>query len=173
MREVRAGSIVTIGSNSGITARPGLRHLSRVEGGDHPCDETPRPRTEGIGGALQHGLARHDEHRDADPVPDHGSIAGGGAQRPSSAFPPRHPSGSRAELDDVCDLILFLPSDRARRIAMETFVLDGGRRRARQPRAGAGAGRGTVQSPLQTRSASRTAEWMLREATASPIRASR
>jgi len=36
------------------------------------------------------------------------------------------PLGRMAEVDDVCDLVLFLLSSRSRHITMENIVIDGG-----------------------------------------------
>lgn len=122
----RAGSIVTIASNSGTTARMGL--------GAYPASKA------GIIHAMKClglELAAHGVRCN---IVSPGSTntemqrqfqsTTGSREAVLAGDPAQYrlgiPLGRMAEVEDVCDLVLFLLSDRARHITMENIVIDGG-----------------------------------------------
>lgn len=122
----RAGSIVTIASNSGTTARMGL--------GAYPASKA------GIIHAMKClglELAAHGVRCN---IVSPGSTntemqrqfqsTTGSREAVLEGDPAQYrlgiPLGRMAEVEDVCDLVLFLLSDRARHITMENIVIDGG-----------------------------------------------
>lgn len=126
MAAERAGSIVTIGSNSGTTARMGL--------GAYPASKA------GIIHAMkclglelaEHGVRcnivspgstnTEMQQRFQSTTGSRGAVLNGDPKQFRLGIPLRR----MAEPEDVCDLVLFLLSDRARHITMENIVLDGG-----------------------------------------------
>lgn len=122
----RAGSIVTIGSNSGTTARMGL--------GAYPASKA------GIIHAMKCLGLELAEYGVRCNIVSPGSTNTEMQQQFQSTTGSRDavlngnprqfrlgiPLKRMAEPEDVCDLVLFLLSDRARHITMENIVLDGG-----------------------------------------------
>jgi len=126
MARARQGSIVTIGSNSGTTARKGL--------GAYPASKA------GIIHAMkclglelaEHGVRCNivspgstDTEMQARFQSTTGSRVGVIRGNPEH-FRLGIPLGRMASVADVSDLVLFLLSDRARHITMENIVIDGG-----------------------------------------------
>lgn len=126
MAEQLAGSIVTIGSNSGTTARMGL--------GAYPASKA------GIIHAMKCLGLELAEYGVRCNIVSPGSTNTEMQQRFQSTTGSREavlngdpkqfrlgiPLRKMAEPKDVCDLVLFLLSDRAGHITMENVVLDGG-----------------------------------------------
>ncbi|MFZ5710538.1 MAG: SDR family oxidoreductase [Pseudomonadota bacterium] len=122
----RAGAIVTIGSNSGTTARAGL--------GAYPASKA------GIIHAMKCLGLELAEHGVRCNIVSPGSTNTEMQRQTQAATGGRDgilhgdlatyrlgiPLGRMAEPDDVADLVLFLLSERARHITMENIVLDGG-----------------------------------------------
>jgi 2,3-dihydro-2,3-dihydroxybenzoate dehydrogenase len=122
----RTGSIVTIGSNSGTTARIGL--------GAYPASKA------GIIHAMKCLGLELAEHGVRCNIVSPGSTntemqqqfqsTTGSREGVLKGDPARYrlgiPLGRMAEVEDVADLVLFLLSDRARHITMENIVIDGG-----------------------------------------------
>lgn len=122
----RRGSIVTIGSNSGTTARTGL--------GAYPASKA------GIIHAMKCLGLELAEYGVRCNIVSPGSTDTGMQRRFKSSAASREavlkgdlskhrlgiPLGRMAEPGDVSDLVLFLLSDRARHITMENTVIDGG-----------------------------------------------
>lgn len=126
MADRRAGSIVTIGSNSGTTARYGL--------GAYPASKA------GIIHAMKCLGLELAEYGVRCNIVSPGSTNTEMQRRYQTAatspqamlkgdpgtFRLGIPLGRMAEPQDVSDLVLFLLSDRARHITMENIVIDGG-----------------------------------------------
>lgn len=126
MAGLRRGSIVTIGSNSGTTARTGL--------GAYPASKA------GIIHAMKCLGLELAEYGVRCNIVSPGSTDTGMQRRFQSSAASREavlkgdlskhrlgiPLGRMAEPGDVSDLVLFLLSDRARHITMENTVIDGG-----------------------------------------------
>lgn len=126
MAAERAGSIVTIGSNSGTTARMGLGAypaskagiihamkclgLELAEYGVRCNIVSPGSTNTEMQSRFQSTTGSRDAVLNGDP----------------RQFRLGIPLRRMAEPEDVCDLVLFLLSDRARHITMENIVLDGG-----------------------------------------------
>ena len=126
MAAERSGSIVTIGSNSGTTARAGLGAypaskagiihamkclgLELAEFGVRCNIVSPGSTNTEMQSRYQSTEASREAVLKGDPAKYRLGI----------------PLGRMAEPDDVCDLVLFLLSDRARHITMENIVIDGG-----------------------------------------------
>jgi 2,3-dihydro-2,3-dihydroxybenzoate dehydrogenase len=122
----RAGSIVTIGSNSGTTARYGL--------GAYPASKA------GIIHAMKCLGLELAEYGVRCNIVSPGSTDTEMQRRYQTAATSREamlkgdpgtyrlgiPLGRMAEPRDISDLVLFLLSDRARHITMENIVIDGG-----------------------------------------------
>ena len=122
----RAGSIVTIGSNSGTMARMGL--------GSYPASKA------GIIHAMkclglelaQYGVRCNivSPGSTATDMQKRFQATTGSLEGVLKGDPANWrlgiPLGRMAEVEDVCDLALFLLSDRARHITMENIVIDGG-----------------------------------------------
>lgn len=126
MAAERAGSIVTIGSNSGTTARMGLGvypaskagiiHVMKCLGLELAeygvrCNIVSPGSTNT---EMQRNFQSTTGSRDA--------VLNGNP----AAYRLGIPLKRMAEPEDVCDLVLFLLSDKARYLTMENIVLDGG-----------------------------------------------
>lgn len=126
MARARSGSIVTIGSNSGTTARVGL--------GAYPASKA------GIIHAMKclglelaaYGVRCNIVSPGSTNTEMQSRFQSTEASRKAvlegdlTTYRLGIPLNRMAEPDDVCDLVLFLLSDRARHITMENIVLDGG-----------------------------------------------
>lgn len=126
MAERREGSIVTIASNSGTTARMGL--------GAYPASKA------GLIHAMKCLGLELAEHAVRCNIVSPGSTATEMQMHFQSTTGSRDavlngnlsqyrlgiPLGRMADVSDVCDLVLFLLSDKARHITMENIVIDGG-----------------------------------------------
>ncbi|MFO1173667.1 MAG: SDR family oxidoreductase [Paracoccaceae bacterium] len=126
MADRRRGSIVTIGSNSGTTPRVGLGvypaskaalihamkclGLELAERGVRCNIVSPGSTNTEMQRQTQAATTGLDGVLNGDPKTWRLGI----------------PLGRLAEVEDVCDLVLFLLSDRARHITMENIVIDGG-----------------------------------------------
>lgn len=126
MADRRRGSIVTIGSNSGTTPRVGLGvypaskaalihamkclGLELAERGVRCNIVSPGSTNSEMQRQTQAATTGLDGVLNGDPKTWRLGI----------------PLGRLAEVEDVCDLVLFLLSDRARHITMENIVIDGG-----------------------------------------------
>ena len=122
----RAGSIVTIASNSGTTARMGLGAYPASKAGiihamkclglelaahGVRCNiVSPGSTNTEMQRQFQSTIGSREAVLEGDPAQYRLGI----------------PLGRMAEVEDVCDLVLFLLSDRARHITMENIVIDGG-----------------------------------------------
>ncbi|MER8913028.1 SDR family oxidoreductase [Mesorhizobium sp. M0761] len=126
MASRHAGSIVTLGSNSGTSARMGL--------GSYPASKA------GIIHAMKClglELAEYDVRCNIvspgstnTEMQQHFQTTTGSREGVLKGDPKRYrlgiPLGRMAEVEDVCDLVLFLLSGRSRHITMENIVIDGG-----------------------------------------------
>ncbi len=126
MAERRSGSIVTVGSNSGTTPRVAL--------GSYPASKA------GIIHAMKCLGLELAEFGVRCNIVSPGSTATEMQRRFQSTTGSREgvlkgnlaqyrlgiPLGRMAEVEDVCDLVLFLLSDRSRHITMENIIIDGG-----------------------------------------------
>lgn len=126
MAAMRSGSIVTIGSNSGTTARLGLGSYPASKAGlihamkclglelaeyGVRCNIVSPGSTNT---EMQRNFQATTGSRDA--------VLNGNPAQYRLGIPLKR----LAEPEDVCDLVLFLLSDRARHLTMENIVLDGG-----------------------------------------------
>lgn len=122
----RAGSIVTIGSNSGTTARSGLGAYPASKAGIIHAMKCLGLELAPYGvrcNIVSPGSTNTEMQQQFQALT--GSLEGV-LKGDLRQFGLGIPLGRLAEPQDVCDLVLFLLSDKARHITMENIVLDGG-----------------------------------------------
>lgn len=126
MVAARNGSIVTIGSNSGTTARMGL--------GSYPASKAAIIHAMKCLGLelAEYGVRCNIVSPGSTNTEMQRSFQSNAASRAKvlegdlASYRLGIPLARMAEPEDVCDLVLFLLSDKARHITMENIVLDGG-----------------------------------------------
>jgi len=122
----KAGSIITIGSNSGTTARAGLGAYAASKAGVAHAMKC-------LGLELApHGVRCNIVSPGSTDTPMQSSYQGDASSRERvlrgdpETFRLGIPTGRMADPADVAAMVLFLLSDRARQITMENIVIDGG-----------------------------------------------
>lgn len=122
----RAGSIVTVGSNSGTTARMGLGVYPASKAGIIHAMKCLGLELAEYGvrcNIVSPGSTNTEMQRTFQSTTgSRDAVLNGNPQQYRLGIPLRR----MAEPEDVCDLVLFLLSDHARHITMENIVLDGG-----------------------------------------------
>lgn len=126
MAEQRAGSIVTIGSNSGTTARMGLGSYPASKAGIIHAMKCLGLELAEFGvrcNIVSPGSTNTEMQRNYQATTgSRDAVLNGNPAEYRLGIPLRR----MAEPEDVCDLVLFLLSDRSRHLTMENIVLDGG-----------------------------------------------